>query len=289
MAVMPSMLQGQIIDNRLGKALQEEMYFNQEFIWTNKVKNITVSHAMKRTGRPIEQRPDLTVFHFNEVGLLRELDKMTSVLDIKDSLIIEYKRNATGDLEQKTENSRKGVYLTQFVYDKEGKVIREDYGKAENISAMKGKVETGPAVGVNSETFVWTELSPGVWKKSLYNNYGLLYAHRTIRKNALGYIESEEEELVMSARITTTTYKYNDRGWVSEIETKDNQGGKTKKSTFTYDRWGNLEKLQRYENTQMIEEVEVLYTETMLVEAILVQDMQTKDIQIQKFAYEFFK
>jgi hypothetical protein len=215
------------------------------------------------------------------------MDKVTSVLQLRDSLVVEYKRNGTGAVESKTENSRKGVFVTQFVYDKDGRLIREDYGKAENISSQKGKLETGTAVGVNSETFQWTEIGEGKWKKSMYNNYGLLYAHWYIEKNKLGYVVKEEEELIMSARTTQRTYEYNDKGWVSRVVMKDNQGGKEKDSRFTYDEWGNLLKMVRYENGVAIDETEVLYTETMLLEAILVEDLSTHDIEIRKFSYEF--
>lgn len=278
---------GQIIDNRLGNAFQDEMFFNQEFLWTNKVQAVTMNFAIKRPGRPIEQRPDLTVFRFNEVGLLQRMEKVTSVLQLRDSLVVEYKRNGSGAVESKTENSRKGVFVTQFVYDKEGRLVREDYGKAENISAQKGKVETGPSVGVNSETYQWTEIGEGKWKKSMYNNYGLLYAHWYIEKNKLGYVIKEEEELVMSARTTIRTYEYNDKGWVSRVVTKDNQGGKEKEARFVYDDWGNLLKMVRFENGVAVDETEVLYTETMLIEAILVEDLSSHDIEIRKFSYEF--
>jgi hypothetical protein len=39
----------QIIDNREGKAFQQEMFFSQEFLWQNKVSSITGVCQMKRT------------------------------------------------------------------------------------------------------------------------------------------------------------------------------------------------------------------------------------------------
>ena len=41
--------ESQIIDNRLGNALKEEMFFNQQFLWSNKVKTMTGTTSIKRT------------------------------------------------------------------------------------------------------------------------------------------------------------------------------------------------------------------------------------------------
>jgi hypothetical protein len=277
----------QIIDNRLGNAFKEEMFFNQEFLWQNKVQTVSVSKAVKRTNRPIETKPDLTVFRFNKVGQLIQIDKVTSVLSWVDSLTIEYKRNEAGNLEQKTEKSKQGYFLTQFVYDKEGLLEREDYCRAENVSTEKGKLVPGQTTVINSESYKWNKQTETTISKSTYNNYGLLYSNWTIVRNALGYVEAESEELVISGKTTSKKYRYNDRGWVAAIEYSDNTGSATKKDTFQYDEVGNLIKIERYTGDNLVEELEVLYTETMLIEAILTQDMQSKDIVIQKFTYEF--
>ena len=277
----------QIIDNRLGNAFKEEMFFNQEFLWQNKVGTVSITKSVKRTNRPIESKPDLAVFRFNKVGQLIQIDKVTSILSWVDSLTIEYRRNEAGNLEQKMEKSKQGYFLTQFVYDKEGLLEREDYCRAENVSAVKGKLVPGTTTVINSETFKWNKQTETTTSKSTYNNYGLLYSNWTIVRNALGYIQTETEELVISGKTTTKKYNYNDRGWVSAIEYSDNAGGSVKKNMFHYDEVGNLVKIERYNGQSLEEEVEVLYTETMLIEAILTQDMQSKDIVIQKFAYEF--
>lgn len=279
--------QAQIIDNRFGNAFKEEMFFNQEFLWQNKVRSVSVSKSVKRTNRPIESKPDLTVFRFNAVGQLIQIDKVTSILSWVDSLTIEYKRNEAGNVEQKTEKSKQGYFLTQFVYDKEGLLEREDYCRAENVSTVKGKLEPGQTTVINSESYKWSKQSDTMVRKSTFNNYGLLYSNWTLERDALGYVQLESEELVISGKTTTKKYKYNDRGWVASIEYSDNAGGTAKTDKFQYDEVGNLTKIERYTGNALVEEVEVLYTETMLIEAILTQDMQSKDIVIQKFAYEF--
>ena len=278
----------QIIDNRLGNAFKEEMFFNQQFLWQNKIKSMTGQTSVKRTNRPIENKPDIIVYRFNEVGLLNKLDKVSSVLSIVDSLSVEYRRNQTGEVEERKENGTKGFFTTQFNYDKDGHLTRLDFGKAENISTEKGKLEPGRIININSETFNWVEAGAGVWKRSNYNNYGLHYSNLTITRDQAGYLVSEVEELVMSGRTTTRTYTYEEHGWISKIETRDNLSDKVKSETFAYDKLGNLTKVEYLESGKRVREVEILYTETMLIEAFLDHDIQSNDITITKFSYEFY-
>lgn len=276
----------QIIDNRLGKAFKEEMYFNQEFLWQNKIISITYSTSIKRPNRPIEPRPDLMVYRFNEVGLLGQIDKVSSVLSLVDSLTVEFKRNDVGEIELRTENNSKGYRTTKFNYDESGKLIRLDFGSSENISESKGTLEPGNTVNVNSETYTYSEAGTGAQRKSNYNNYGLLYSNQIITRNELGYVVSDVEELVMSNKTVTRNYHYNDKGWVSEICTTDNIGTKPKTEKFYYDEVGNLLKVEYYEDTNLLREIEVLYTDTMLIEATLDHDLMSHDIIIRKYAYQ---
>ena len=281
---------GQIIDNRLGNVFKEEMffpYFSQEFLWQNKIRTVISTAAIKRTNRPIEQKPDLFVYRFNEVGLLHEIDKVVSVANMLDSLTIVYHRNESGEVQTKSESSKRGYFMTKFAYDAEGRIIRSDYGKAENISLQKNRLEPGAMVSINSESYKWTKVDENVWKKSSFNNYGLQYSNWTITKSPLGYVTNESEELVMSGKSSTRNYKYNEKGWVSEIETTVNDGSPKRREVFTYDEFGNLLKMESFRGSLMIEELEVLYTETMLIEAILRHDLQSHDINIHKFSYEY--
>jgi hypothetical protein len=278
---------GQIIDNRLGNVFKEEMYFSQEFLWQNKIKTVISTTAIKRTNRPIEQKPDLFVYRFNEVGLLHEIDKVVSVANMLDSLTIVYHRNESGEVQTKSESSKRGYFMTKFAYDAEGRIIRSDYGKAENVSLQKNRLEPGAMVSINSESYTWTKVDDNVWKKSSFNNYGLQYSNWTITKSPLGYVTNESEELVMSGKSSVRNYKYNEKGWVSEIETTVNDGSPKRREVFTYDEFGNLLKMESFRGSLMIEELEVLYTETMLIEAILRHDLQSHDINIHKFSYEY--
>ena len=127
----------QIIDNREGKAFQQEMFFSQEFLWQNKISTITGVCQMKRTGKSIENRPDITVYHFNETGQLSKIDAVTSVLSIVDSTHIVFDRNELGLVQNRNELGRNGYATTAFFYDQKGRVERIDNSVSENKSIEK--------------------------------------------------------------------------------------------------------------------------------------------------------
>ncbi|MFM7234744.1 MAG: hypothetical protein ACKOZM_09140 [Flavobacteriales bacterium] len=279
----------QLIDNRIGNAFNEEMFFSQQFLWVNKIRSITAVVSVKRPNRPIEQRPDISVYRFNEVGLMTRLDRVTSVKNLIDSLTIKFKRNDLGSIELREETGTRGYYTTGFVYDEQGRLIRMEYGTAENISTVKNKLEPGRTIAINEESVTWNEQENGVIRKSVYNNYGLHYSNWTITKNPKGFVESEVEELIMSGRTKTKTYTYNEHGWISKIESADNMTGGKKAQTFIYDSLGNVQKVEYFDGKNMTREIEVLYTPTMLVEAFLDHNLENGDIVITKFSYEYYK
>ena len=280
----------QIIDNREGKAFQQEMFFSQEFLWQNKISSITGVCQMKRTGKAIENRPDITVYHFNETGQLAKIDAVTSVLSIVDSTHIEFDRNELGLVQNRNELGRNGYTTTAFFYDQKGQVERIDNSVSENKSIEKLKLVPGLTVTVNSESFKYSEPSSLILRKESFNNYGLPYAIDLIYRDSAGFVTREEKELTLSGKSYTKLYSYNDKGWIAQIPTVESSSNKeTKRETFQYDRIGNLTKVSYYSNAVLQREIEILYTPTSFIEATLDQDMGSKDILITKYSYEFRK
>jgi len=282
-------LSAQLIDNRIGNAFNEEMFFSQQFLWMNKIKTITGVVSIKRPGKPIENRPDISVYRFNEVGLMTRMDKVSSVKNLIDSLTIKFKRNDLGSIELREETGTRGYYSTGFVYDEQGRLIRIENGTAVNVSTVKNKLEPGQTISINAESVIWSEQENGVIRKSVYNNYGLHYSSWTITKNPKGFVEKEVEELIMSGRTKTKTYSYNEHGWISQIETSDNMSSGKKAQTFIYDKLGNVQKVEYFDGKGMTREIEVLYSPTMLVEAFLDHNLQSGEILITKFSYEYYR
>jgi len=280
----------QIIDNREGKAFQQEMFFSQEFLWQNKISNITGVCQMKRTGKSIENRPDITVYHFNETGQLAKIDAVISVLSIVDSTHIVFDRNELGLVQNRNELGRNGYNTTAFFYDHKGRVERIDNSVSENKSIEKLKLIPGLTVIVNSESFKYSEPSALILRKESLNNYGLPYSIDLIYRDSAGFVTLEEKELTLSGKSYSKQYTYNDKGWIAQISTVESSSNKeTKRESFQYDRIGNLIKVSYHSNSVLQREIEILYTPTSFIEATLDQDMASKDILITKYTYEFRK
>jgi hypothetical protein len=280
----------QIIDNREGKAFQQEMFFSQEFLWQNKISSITGVCQMKRTGKAIETRPDITVYHFNETGQLSKIDAVTSVLSLVDSTHIVFDRNELGLVQNRNELGRNGYSTTTFFYDNKGRVSRIDNSVSENKSVEKLKLIPGLTVTVNSETFKYSEPSPLILRKESFNNYGLPYSVDLVFRDTAGFVTKEEKELTLSGKSLSKNYAYNDKGWIARISTIESGTNKeTKRENFFYDKIGNLTKVDYYVNSILIREIEILYTPTSFIEATLDQDMGSKDILITKYTYEIYK
>jgi hypothetical protein len=280
----------QIIDNREGKAFQQEMFFSQEFLWQNKISTITGVCQMKRTGKAIENRPDITVYHFNETGQLAKIDAVTSVLSLVDSTHIVFDRNELGLVQNRNELGRNGYATTAFFYDQKGRVERIDNSVSENKSIEKLKLLPGLTVTVNSESYKYSEPSSFILRKESFNNYGLPYSVDLVYRDSAGFVTREEKELTLSGKNLSKLYTYNDNGWIAQITTLESSSKKElKKETFQYDRIGNLTKVSYFTNSVLQREIEVLYTATSFIEATLDQDMGSKDILITKYTYDFRK
>ncbi len=245
---------------------------------------------MKRTGKSIENRPDITVYHFNETGQLAKIDAVTSVLSIVDSTQIVFDRNELGLIQNRNELGRNGYNTTAFFYDQKGRVERIDNSVSENKSIEKLKLVPGLTVTVNSESFKYSEPSGLILRKESFNNYGLPYSIDLVYRDSAGFVTREEKELTLSSKSFSKQYTYNDKGWIAQIATIESSSDKeTKRETFQYDRIGNLTKVSYYSNAVLQREIEILYSPTSFIEATLDQDMGSKDILITKYTYEFRK
>ena len=245
---------------------------------------------MKRTGKAIENRPDITVFHFNETGQLAKIDAVTSVLSIVDSTQIVFDRNELGLVQNRNELGRSGYTTTAFFYDNKGRVERIDNSVSENKSIEKLRLVPGLTVTVNSESFKYSEPSGLILRKESFNNYGLPYSIDLVYRDSSGFVTREEKELTLSSKSFSKQYTYNDKGWIAQIATIESSSNReTKREVFQYDRIGNLIKVSYYSNAVLQREIEILYTPTSFIEATLDQDMGSKDILITKYTYEFRK
>lgn len=283
--------QGQLIDNMKGAAFNTEMFFNETFLKINRIESITVSYAMKRTGRPIENKPDIKIYSFNEQGQLIKIDAVTSVLSRIDSTHIAIDRNELGLVSQRTEASKRGFTSVFFEYDSKGNVIKTENKTSENESDEKLKLVPGFQYAINTETYQYAEPDANTLQKQSFNNYGLPFATTRIIRDPSGYILREENEQTIGGKSNHILYSYNDHGWISEKKTVNPQKPELpiRQEYFEYDKLGNLTGFKVHSNGKLVRDLEIIYTPTFFIDAVLDQDMSTKDILISRYSFQFRK
>ncbi|MFM7309579.1 MAG: hypothetical protein ACKOZY_03150 [Flavobacteriales bacterium] len=277
---------GQIIDNRKGGAFRDEIFFNHSFLARNKIATITITTSEKPFNKPITKLPDMSVFHFDQQGQLKQWDKITSIVQWVDTLSILYQRASAIEVKEIQNSTSKGYTTTRFTYDDKGRLVYAEYGSAENVATQSGNIEPGREYVLNSESFQWSDEQAGMERCKLMNNYGLHYATRTVTRGQDGFLVKEEEELVMSGLTTSNTYHYNDHGWIDTMIHVSAQGDESK-TVYSYDELGNVVRVEFIKSGVLEREVQVLYTPTKLIEAILDQDKQTQRILITKYSYQY--
>ena len=124
----------------------------------------------------------------------------------------------------------------------------------------------------------------------MLNNNGLPYQQIQYTYNALGYLTSEIKKLIINNKKTTIIYTYNSHGLLASKEISNSQQKyNIKKTTFLYDKLGNLIELNYFKNDKHVTHKEILYDEkTFLLKALIVQDVETNFIKIVKFKASFY-
>ena len=96
--------------------------------------------------------------------------------------------------------------------------------------------------------------------------------------------------VIVNHKKAETTYKYNDLMKISEMTIqKDMSKDAYSRFVYEYDQLGNLEVIDEYRNEELKTHKEVIYDKsTLLMKALLVQDVASSFITITKFSYVFY-
>jgi hypothetical protein len=272
----------QMLNNREGKALEDAFLFNRSFIWENKIASITAIKQIKLPGRPIDDMEWKEVMVYNSTGILEKKILAVQGNSFQDSSSILFKRNDIGQLFSIEQNKKTETTITQMSYDSNGKITREDVKQVLHIQG-----ENSREILVESTTYEYQFPQPNMVVRNNINNYGLTYSAYTTIRNDQGFLLKEIENFFVSQREITTTYEYNENGWVSKTVKTDNKSNEKEETSFTYDNKGNVIFAKLYINNELVEEFEVLYNQASMIKAILHQDIASQAITIHKYEYQF--
>jgi len=283
-------LMGQIIDNRDCDAFSDDPFFNEKFIRVNKIKSMKGSISTKNKLQPIQTRGLITYYGFNEDGKLVEQysTRLKTPTNI-DTTFIRYKYNDLNKIAVKRLNDNYGFYSYNYEYDSAGNVVAEEYCRDQNIGKSPIEFELGKQTIIVSETFKNVWVNDKELKRVYYNNYGKPYQEKYQRWDDKGYLIEEETVLLLNRKRNITKYVYDAKGYVVKRTQNSNVTGNSELiSEYTYDEVGNLLEINEYRNGRHITKKEVLYTESMLVKAVIILDISSEYMTLIKYEYSFF-
>lgn len=271
-----------MVNNKEGKAFENPITFNRSFIWENKILSIEENILVKMPGRPIDDLQKQIEYRFGNIGILESKTSIAPKNYQRDTTSILFKRNDVGQLFAVESKNAQETTVTLHAYDSNGKLIRLD-----TKQIVGGNNAETREILVESNSYEYQFPKPNIVVRNNINNYGLTYSSFTTERNDQGFLLNETEEFFISKRIISANYRYNERGWVSEVIRTDNQNSETEKVTYEYDKIGNVTFAKKFINNVLVEEYEVLYQNASLVKAILHQDISSQMITIHKYEYQF--
>jgi len=289
MLLFPTCLLAQLLDNRKCAVFSEEPFFYTEFINDNGIKSITGAVSTKGDLQVIKSKGLITKFLFDTTGsFIKQFDSFYRG-GKKDSSIITYHYDGFGNLTTKRMSDSYGFFSYNYSHNDKGDIMRKTYCRDENATNNKNNFKLKKQYTIVNETYSYTRTDSSL-QKNVFNNHGSVYQKEFYTYDENHLLVKMVKKLVVNHKKAETTYKYNDLMKVSEMKIqKDLSKGAYTRFVYKYDELGNLEVIDEYRNEELKTHKEVIYNKsTLLMKALLVQDVNSNFITITKFTYEFF-
>lgn len=249
--------------------------FHQDFIRNNSIAEITVEEQIKRSNQSIRPSGLKKIYSFNTDGRCTERSTYRQRYGRTDTIFEAYRLSPSDMVVQYDRKDRGGFYREAF----------EKHGDTLTICSFRGKTREELATWMGCEHQV-TRRSGKSEEVTILNENMLPYRRRSREFNADGYLIRMVERYVVSQKMKTTTYTYNDRGRLSFRRRESDKGNE--EWSYTYDDVdGALEEVLYRLNGELVWRRTIVQDDHGRIAAILTMDQATEDIIIEKFTYEF--
>lgn len=280
----------QLLNNSMGEAFTDEPFFNIENIRANKIKRIKGHFSNKKINDQIRPSDLIYVYEFDKAGRLSQKYETVQVSGGIDTVVTQYEYDLNGFLKVKRRTDKTGFYAYVYEYDNSGRVIKEEFRRDMNKSRSKIDFLLDKEFLITYEVSTY-ENYPLQEKRTYFNSYDKPFQEKFSYYNEDGYLVEELEKLKVTSGQKKTTYSYNEKGLLSELEINSSIMGTSKvKYNFKYDSHANLISKEIYRNDEFTTEIQVVYNEkTGLISAILTKQVSTNFITILRLdEYEFY-
>mgnify|MGYP006108940457 FL=1 len=287
--ILPISFTGQLLDNRKCEVFSGEPFFYTEFIRNNNIKSIKGAVSTKADLQVIKSKGLATMFLFDRSGkLIKQFDSFYRGKK-KDSSIITYSYDKNKNITTKRMSDSYGFYSYNYSYNEKGDVVRKTYCRDENATNNKNNFKLEKQYIIVNETYSYARSDSSI-QKNVFNNHGSVYQKEYYTYDENSLLVQMVKKLIVSHKKAETTYKYNDLMKISEMKIqKDMSKDAFSRFVYEYDELGNLEVIDEYRNDELKTHKEVIYNKsTLLMKALIVQDVNSNFITITKFSYAFF-
>jgi hypothetical protein len=287
--MLPTCFSAQLLDNRGCAVFSGEPFFYAEFIHGNKIKSITGSVSTKADLQVIKSKGLIVKFLFDDSGnLIKQFDSFYRGKK-KDSLIITYHYDNEKNITTKRMSDSYGFFSYNYNYNDKGDVVRKTYCRDENATNNKNNFKLKKQYAIVNETYSYVRNDSSI-QKNVLNNHGGVYQKEYYTYDENKLLVKVVKKLIVTHKKAETAYRYNDLMKVSEMTIqKDMSKDAYSRFVYEYDQLGNLVVIDEYRNEELKTHKEVIYDKsTLLMKALLVQDVDSNFITITKFSYVFF-
>ena len=264
-------------------------FFNIDFIKSNNIKSITGSISSKKV-RDIIRASGLDYFYvFNEDGTLKSQLSSHFTNGIKDSSVVSYQYK-NNNITVKRKSDSYGYFSYHYKYDELNNIITQTYCRDENKFESKSKFELKKEYVIVKDSFSYQKFDAKQTKKTFYNAYGKKFKEQTNYYNEHGYLIEEYTKFIIGSNKKKLTYEYDKNGrlFKKHIYTNIAQEKKTTE-VYSYDEIGNVLDIKYFLNETHSSTKQFLYNpKTMLLTAMIIQDIETEFVRIIKYSYTFF-
>ncbi len=264
------------------------LHFDPAFIARNRVKSISGQAQVKRENEPMRPRSERTLYLFSSGGQASysntSFGRPGSGVDTAS---VTYTYDTAGRLRELLRNDPNGFYTLRYEHDAEGHVVRETYARIGNDGPDRYHFVPGTRTTISDEQYRYRTLNDSTSVRTFLNDNGLPYREQTFQKDRLGYLCKVQDHFLVSGRHGSISFRYDEKGRLHERIEQSGSETPAVRHVWTYDRGGSPLSCDRFQGDRRVEHIEYLYEEhTMLLKAVLTQDLITGMIHVMKYTTE---
>jgi len=261
------------------------LVFNQEFIKQNKIKRIVAKNSTKSDGQPLKIGKEFYYWQFDTQGRTIGTGKTmeNTLTKIADTIHHVMRYDKYQRLIYRTERVGKRLKSYHYKYNQDGQICQADIKEKQNYGNREGFI-------LSKDSFAYHYPSDTAVVCQTFNENGSNYREEIyIYDNEKRVIEKTGRYLRGDIR-TKEEYEYDKSGNLTDkIIYQDVQNNQYEQYHLVHDKIGNLHKIKTYRNDVNKRSLDIIYFEdTILLKAIIDQDVETHDLNIIKFEYEYF-